>query len=316
MSIEAFRLQIQEQILAALRHCIDTDFVLLDVPHYGNVGDVMIWKATTDILRQIGHRCLYSCSIETYNRKRVPQGALLLFMGGGNFGDLWERHQLFRHQVMTDFPDNPIVQLPQSVWFEVAEHLTNDVNRFRHHRAPVTIFLRDMQSKNIIENNYPTIRACLLPDMALSLNVLPFLRKCTESQGRLWVNRQDKERPVVGDLQKVPNDVVSADWPSMSGSLPAQQRLVHLSQWLQRRGLGRWNPAFTNLYYQYILRHSIIQSGVDFISPYKEVYTSRLHAAVLAALMGKRVYMIDNNYGKCRGVYELWMSDLTNVSLL
>lgn len=314
--IERFRKKMQSQILAALHQYINKDYVLLDVPHYGNVGDVMIWKATTDLLRYINYRCQYSCSIETYRQERVPQGSILLFMGGGNFGDLWERHQLFRHRVMKDFPSNPIVQLPQSVWFDDDEHLLNDVEIFGKHCAPVTIFLRDLQSLNTIEQNYPTVNAQLLPDMALSLNISSFLRRCGKEQGQLCVERKDKERSTTEYRFNMPRDIVSADWPSMSGKLPQQQRLEHMSQWLHHYGLDSWQPTLTDIFYRYVLRHTIIQSGVDFLAPYKEVYSSRLHAAVLAMLMGKQVYIIDNNYGKCRGVYELWMSKMSNVSMI
>lgn len=316
MDISTFQQKIRGRILELLRPCVSSDYVLLDVPHFGNVGDVMIWQASLELLRNIGQKCRYSCSIETYRKERIAPGNILVFMGGGNFGDLWERHQAFRHRVMADFPNNPIIQLPQSVWFDDYEKMEADVVLFKRHRAPVTIFLRDQQSLDIIRQSYTNVQACLMPDLALSLDVHPFQNMHTDGNGSLLVDRQDKERLETGERGSVPEDVAVADWPSIHNGLPGQLRLSKIQRWMQKCRLSPWMPAWTNWYYSHVLRQEIIKSGVDFISPYSKVYSTRLHAAVLAALLGKQVYMLDNSYGKCKGVFDLWMKDLDNVTLL
>ena len=161
----------------ALQDIVTNDYVFLDLPNYANVGDVLIWEASLQLLKKMRHRCLYSCSIETYKKPRIKKDTILLFSGGGNFGDLWERHQEFRHQVMEDFPENPIVQLPQSVWFEKEDNLKKDILCYKKHIGDVTICVRDKQSFDIIQTNYANVKPLLLPDMVLALDIDKVLRR-------------------------------------------------------------------------------------------------------------------------------------------
>ena len=46
------------------------------------------------------------------------------------------------------------------------------------------------------------------------------------------------------------------------------------------------------------------------------VVTDRLHVAIMAMHVGKEVYMLDNDYGKLSGVYELSLQNRANVHLL
>ncbi|MDI5788788.1 hypothetical protein PO124_11350 [Bacillus licheniformis] len=41
--------------------------------------------------------------------------------GGGNFGDLYPHFQQFRERVVEHYPDNRIVILPQSIYYEHEE---------------------------------------------------------------------------------------------------------------------------------------------------------------------------------------------------
>ena len=59
-----------------------------------------------------------------------------------------------------------------------------------------------------------------------------------------------------------------------------------------------------------------MEEGVKFINEYEEVYTTRLHGYILSVLLAKRVYMIDNSYGKNSNFYNTWMTDFENSYLL
>jgi Polysaccharide pyruvyl transferase len=50
-------------------------------------------------------------------RAKLGRDDPILIHGGGNLGDLWPRHQQLREQVIRDFPNRPILQLPQSIHF-------------------------------------------------------------------------------------------------------------------------------------------------------------------------------------------------------
>lgn len=305
-------------LLSALNKLVNNDYVFLDLPYYANVGDVLIWEATLQLLKEIKHRCLYSCSIDTYRKPRIDKNTILLFSGGGNFGDLWEKHQPFRHRVMEDFPDNPIVQLPQSVWFEDEYNLEKDIQCYKSHRGDVTICVRDGQSFDIIQNNYKNVKSLLLPDMALALNIDKVLRrnrlKNEFGEGTLYFKRDDKEY-VVNNLN-IPFRT-EGDWPCRSYEIKWVRKHDNLINWLERIKTPKSiRLKMTDLYYRYIIKDAYLRNGIRFLMPYKEIYATRLHAAILAWLLGKKVYILDNTYRKCSGVYDMWMKDFQNISLI
>ena len=46
-----------------------------------------------------------------------------------------------------------------------------------------------------------------------------------------------------------------------------------------------------------------------FLSKYEYIYTTRLHGAILALLLGKRFFLINNNYGKNKNFFETWLKE-------
>lgn len=305
-------------LYSTLQELITSNYVFLDLPYYSNVGDVLIWEATLQLLKKIKHRCLYSCSVETYRKPRIKKDTILLFSGGGNFGDLWEKHQPFRHRVMEDFPDNPIVQLPQSVWFEDEENLKKDIQCYKNHKGSVTICVRDKQSFDIIQNNYTNVKPLLLPDMVLALDIDEVLKrnrlKKTSGEGVLYFKRDDKE--YAENRLDIHFDK-EGDWPCRSYEIKWVRKYNDLMFHLERMKVPKKiQLKITDLYYRYIIKDAYLRNGIRFLMQYREVYATRLHAAILAWLLGKKVYIIDNTYHKCSGVYDLWMKDFENISLV
>lgn len=303
-------------LLSAFQELICDDYILLDLPYYENVGDMMIWQATIDILKYVNHKCLYSSDIYTYRKPSIPKTTIIVFLGGGNFGDIWPEHQSFRHHVMRDFPENTIVQLPQSVWFDSKDAMEEDVNCFAEHGAPVFVCLREKQSFGIIRDNYTNVVPVLLPDTALSLNIsYKAKNRNAQKKRRLYFHRKDKERTNI-NIPITAND--EKDWPIIESPNSNFYYYIYniFSQWINKIKPG-WPrfKMFTQWYYCNVLKKVYIGDGIRFLSKYDEIYADRLHAAVLACLMGKNVFIIDNSYHKCSEVYNLWMSDYDNVKL-
>lgn len=305
-----------------LSKIITDDYILLDLPYFTNVGDVLIWQATLDILKKLPHRCLYSASIETYHKKNIPRDIIILFMGGGNYGDLWERHQLFRYKVLKDYPDNPIVQLPQSVCFQNSEKFMADIGIMDSHMGSIKFCLRDKKSYDTVRLNYHKVEALLLPDMVLSLDISRFCNnrqlKKEKGKGILFVRRQDSERnEPEGLMKKMPREIYESDWPTMVKTPKILQKFNLWIRILRKLHVGKHIICqFTDFYYRYHIKDAYIKSGIEFILPFHAVYSTRLHAAVLAHLLNKKVYMLDNSYGKCSGVYNLWLIDQANIHML
>ena len=176
-------------------------YALVDFPNHTNVGDSAIWVGELAALAGVGCGApAYVCDLETYSaaelRRRVGHGVILIH-GGGNLGDLWTRHQRFRERVVSDHPDLPIIQLPQSIHFENDDALDRARRVFDAH-SDLTLLLRDTRSLERARA-YFGARSALCPDLALCLPA------------------RDRNRPPVRTVQwLLRDDVESADHRSTS----------------------------------------------------------------------------------------------------
>lgn len=299
---------------------INNDYILLDLPYYTNVGDVLIWQSTINILKEIKHKCLYSASIETYLKPKINKKTLILFMGGGNYGDLWTRHQNFRYRVLNDYPYNKVIQLPQSVSFHDLNKIHDDYQRVRSHIGGFVMCVREQNSFDIFRENYEGIPCHLLPDMVLSLDVSKYIAQGKSEKGVLFAKRQDCESVDIRNMGVViPEDADVKDWPTMD--VNTQPKLLKLNNAIidllsKLHVPGRLIGFYLDMMYKHLLKDIILESGINFISSYRTVYSTRLHIAILSVLLEKEVYLIDNSYGKCSGVYTCWMKSYNNIRLL
>jgi len=151
-----------------------TRAALLDVPTHQNVGDSAIHLGTLALLRRAGVRVCYACSIETYSRdtlaRRLGDGVILL-SGGGSLGDLWPLHQQLREQVLADFPNVRVIQLPQSLHFRDRGALSRARVAFGAHRH-LTLLLRDDRSLAAARSHFDAPSE-VCPDLAFALGPLP-----------------------------------------------------------------------------------------------------------------------------------------------
>ena len=110
--------QLQGLIKEALTPLITSDYWLLEVPYYTNVGDTLIWQGELDFLRELPYKCKGMSSYYTDIPNNIGEDDVILMQGGGNFGDLYYDPQNYRMRIVEKYPNNKIVFLPQTVWFE------------------------------------------------------------------------------------------------------------------------------------------------------------------------------------------------------
>jgi len=309
----------QKTLQETLNRLITNDYILIGLPNHGNVGDSLIWQATLDIL---SHKCLHEFHYSDYKKPSIGDDVVIVIHGGGDFGDVWRQEQQLRHRVLEDFPNHKIVQLPQSVYFQDEVFLQEDIKRFANHKGDVTICLRDQSSYNFITTHYKNCKAYLLPDMAFSLKVKPC--KTDNEKNGLFVKRYDKEAPQSYDGLDL-TDCDISDWPTINKPLLSmrfaevcskviikaglilhlrEDHLIRSSQWVRR------------VLWHHIIKRQLIKSGISFLSPYHVIYATRLHAGILAYMLGKDVVLIDNPNHKLKNFYDTWFKDVSNVKLI
>lgn len=298
--------KLQRVILKQLTPLIDSDYCYLDLPYHSNIGDSLIWLGTDFLLKTIPHQCLGQHSTETYDFRPLPSHAIILLHGGGNFGDIWRQHQNFRLKVIQTYPNNRIIILPQTIYYQSEDVLKQDVGKMNQHQHLI-ICARDNHSAEILKKAGYTGQMLTLPDMVFCIDrSLLCADKNEIAKDTLLLLRNDKESP-----QGIPTtDTASAqmdikDWPNQREA----RRIA-------RRYIRRHTAQQTDTFFQTSFLPERIKEGVKFVSEYKMVYSTRLHVAILRLLLGLPVKMMDNSYGKNLNFYNTWLKDCDLVSTL
>ena len=78
---------LSKKISEVLTPLINRDYWLLEVPYYSNIGDTLIWQGERDFLAGLPHKCRGMHSLESFAFPEIDKNDLILFQGGGNFGD-------------------------------------------------------------------------------------------------------------------------------------------------------------------------------------------------------------------------------------
>lgn len=314
----------REECYEILKDCllkyIDNDYILLDLPYFSNVGDILIWQSAKDLLKEVPYKCIYSANIETYKKKEIPYKAIVIFMGGGNWGDLWIRHQKFRQRVLNDYPYNKIVQLPQSAYWKDTDAMVYDSKLFSNHRAPIILMAREKKTFNLFQEEYPFAKSVLVPDLVLSFNVQNYCKrhkiKIIDGKGKLLVQRCDSEKNPYQPKLSGENFAEISDWPCMKNALLEDKVYNVIMKFVSFTMPQAIMAKLRDFFFQNILIHAYIKSGINYLNKFETIYSTRLHAAVLAWLLGKQTFIIDNSYGKCSGVYNEWVSDQKKLNIL
>jgi exopolysaccharide biosynthesis predicted pyruvyltransferase EpsI len=290
---------------------------LLDFPNHSNVGDSAIWIGEIAYLRQHhGIRPAFVCTKDQVNwevmERAVPTGPILIH-GGGNFGDIWPEHQLFREAVLKRFPGRLVVQLPQSIHFSSSTELRRAAEVIKAH-GNFVLFVRDKQSYQ---------RACdafscpihLCPDMALCLG--PLQTPVQPTHELLFLLRTDKERSVaaIGSAAGVPDNAVVADWLEEDARLYQKIRLRTAASSLLALGHRVLDKNRQRERFYRNLAESRLDRGLRLLSSARAVITDRLHAHILCMLLGVPHSALDNSYGKLSGFIEAWTKSCEVVNV-
>lgn len=293
------------ETLSAIVPALD-DYALLDFPNHSNVGDSAIYLGELVLLERLyGKRSAFVAEMSSEGLARTlpaRPGHAIFLHGGGNFGDIWPHHQLFRESVIEQFPDHRIVQLPQTLHFGDQAALRRTADIIGRHRD-FTLLVRDGDSLRIAKENF----ACpvhLCPDSAFMLGPLAPRREAAGEA--LFLLRTDKEAGALERealRQRLP-DARIEDW---LGEPPVKSRRQRREDRLRKRF-----PAVEGL-----LRRrreadyrgwaeQRVERGLRQLSSAPVVVTDRLHGHILSLLLDKPHILLDNSYGKVSTFVRAW----------
>lgn len=297
-----------------LLHLIDNDYIFYGLPYYSNIGDVLIWEGTRQLLSKCNYNCLDSYASSSRIRKKVSKETVIIIAGGGFWGDVWRNSFEYVLSNIENKYDNRIIFLPNSIFYKDKSLLERDVN-FLNKFKDLYICCRDSFSYNYAKSFFSN-KVLLVPDMAFyidPISLVNFRQPCTGKT--LMLQRNDCE---VNDSIILRGANVH-DWPTMeylSFSMFIYKSLFRVYFFLTSF------PFFDTFFFRRLVnfigfrffRKYMLRVGVGFITKYNTIVTTRLHPMILAFLLNKKVFFIDNSYGKISHLYDTWLQDSMVVS--
>jgi pyruvyl transferase EpsO len=286
----------KHDVLAAL---IGTDRVhYLDIPMHRNIGDLLIMSGTLRFFERYQVKIGVKAAYFSYRPKWALPDDVIVFQGGGNFGDLYDGHQQTRHCVIQALPRNRIIILPQTIHFRSKDAYEACCRTLSQH-PDLHICVRDRSSYELA---LPMSRhVYLLPDMAHQLWPIPRSRP-SESRHLAFMRVDDERADAIAtdfDLR--------ADWEELfqrrerrriqrACRLLRALHLMHFSLEGISRGLDLW--------VEYVGR--FIDDAIHLFSRFDVITTDRLHAHLLACLMEIPNTIWNNSYGKNHTYVAAW----------
>ncbi len=289
----------RHDVLRELINCAPFHYV--DIPIHGNVGDLLIMHGTLAFFRKQGLKPKLIAPYFAYDAGWIAPEDVIVFHGGGNFGDLYPYFQELRERIVQSHPENRIIVLPQSLHFSTPEKMAQSAEVFRTH-ADVHLCVRD-QVSFVMAQEF-TDHVYLLPDMAHQLH--PMRGHAMQAgAGSLHISRVDDESSDHKRMLHAVSDTIT-DWPQFVGAREAQINLFRRAIGaFFRRGLGRQaNRILVPVWIAYSGR--LIADAARLFAQHELIVTDRLHGHILACLMSRKNIVLDNSYGKNSRYVEAW----------
>lgn len=281
---------------------------LIDPPSHSNVGDSAILLGELDLLAaEFPESRITFFDLRGYSPAAEPiidQADVILLHGGGNFGDLYPLHHELRLRILERFRGKRTIQLPQSIHFGTDKEVQRTSNLISEHKNFI-LLSRDKYSEEFARKHFDCdIELC--PDMAFAMNPI---RPRAPDVDFFCLLREDKERvadhPAILRAVAEIGSVRSGDWIERQMQVP--HRMDRLATKLTARAPGamQWlRPG--KLALRRLVAQSHVDRGVALLSGGRQIVTDRLHAHVLAGLLGLPTIVFDSYDGKVAALYETW----------
>lgn len=265
---------------------------------YGNLGDVAITYAQKKFLAdrfpdsEVVEIPISSTLSGIKSIKRlIRDDDVVVIVGGGNMGDIYDDIEFLRQLVIKSFKKNKIISFPQTVEFsqtfsgrialKVASRLYNS------HRY-LTLLAREQVSFHLMRQYFPKNEIRLLPDIVMTLDER---QPDVSRRGVLLCLRNDSEKKY---------DVADAIKEHLKGNgIPFKCFDTHignrtLTEKERKRELKSFWFAFAHSEY---------------------VITDRLHGMIFAFITGTPALVIPNSNHKIQSSYE-WIKDCGYIRLV
>ncbi|MBR2888825.1 MAG: polysaccharide pyruvyl transferase family protein [Oscillospiraceae bacterium] len=272
--------------------------LLPGLPDHTNLGDSAISIAqrlflirsgiSPESIREVGFS--EYPSFRRRIRRLVKKHDLIVHLGGGNMGSQWKREENFHRLLLSDFPQNPTVVFPQTIYYaETEEEYRQSSIPVYNDRPKLIIVAREKKSLELVQKLYPNTLSMLAPDIVLSADMSSFGVEPQPRHGVLFCMRNDPERAMT-DEQRAALEGIFSGWGK-----EMRHTDMHANVWITKENRG-----------------VCVKEKLEEIASAELVITDRLHGMIFAAITGTPCIAFGNYNYKVRGTYE-WISYLPYI---
>ena len=268
---------------------------LLGTEEYGNVGDHKINEAVIQFLGQVlPEHTVHEVTAPRWAKEKahllrcIRRDELIVFAGGGNFGDVYPTSQNIRDEVVKLWPNNPKIVFPQTIFFSEKSRETGTLLAAREiytYENHVALVVREQGSYAFAKENF----ACeveLVPDIVLFCNEMQAEER---NEHVLLCLRSDLEKALDSEAERAIEALCEKNG----------QKVAHFDLQLE------YSVQKQN-------RKMEIDRSLQQFRQAKVVITDRLHGMIFAAITGTPCIALGNYNHKVSGVYE-WIRYLPYI---
>lgn len=284
--------------------------IILDVPDYPNVGDPAIFIGELTTLRRVAPATkLHALSPRSYESsadEEIERSDIIFLQGGGNFGDIWPRHQDFRNTILSRFAHKRIIHFPQSFYFKSEEALQTS-QRVIAKAKNLSILARDNKGLDFIQRNFDCHTA-LCPDMVFGIGPLVAPEPTLDVSCLL---RTDQE--VLKPKTEAISEILTSsglsfqinDWTENGRYLERVHGVIRVGRnaGIPPKSIARHGLPLYEMYAKSRLRFGLRLLGLG-----RQVVTDRLHGHILSTLIGRPQFVFDSLDGKVRAFHDTWLA--------
>lgn len=270
--------------------------IFISVPIHGNLGDQAIVYSQYKFFESIGLKEniieIRSCDFNMFNdviQEYIIDKDVIVIDGGGNMGTLWIEEEYRIREIIKKYNKNKIIIFPETVYYSNDEfgakefEISKEV--YKKHEN-LYICVRDINSYNLIKEEYKPACIEYVPDIVLYLDILSFNE---DRKDAILCIRKDKEKIIDTQLIKKIEKKLSLNNIRIKYSTTVIEKLVRKKD-RERELYIKWK---------------------EFASA-KIVITDRLHGMIFSVITGTPCIALNNSNGKVKGVYE-WIRELPYV---
>lgn len=267
--------------------------IMIGTPTFGNLGDHAIAKAESKFFTDFypEHEYIEVSYLNYFYEKNklkklVRDNEVIVIHGGGFLGNLWIDAEYMVRDIIKNYPKNPIIIMPQTIYFDNKENSKKEVRltkKIYETHNDLTLLLREKQSFDLARELFSSkVSLYLVADIVTYLNES---EPKMERKHILQVLRDDHEKVDHSTLiNKIHNqlDGLGVNFKKIDNVLPFNFNEIDRNYYLEEQ--------FKNF------RESRL------------IVTDRLHGMIFALITGTPCIAMNNISGKVKGVYN-WIED-------